>query len=62
MTPQLRTTAFAIATDLVLVDGVFTQEEKEFLIELSAALDISEEMGKKIIDVMSIKNCGDNSV
>ncbi|NJM63844.1 MAG: tellurite resistance TerB family protein [Oscillatoriales cyanobacterium RU_3_3] len=62
LTPQLRTTAFAIATDLVLVDGVFTQEEKEFLIELSAALDISEEMGKKIIDVMSIKNCGDNSV
>ncbi|WP_293132518.1 tellurite resistance TerB family protein [Microcoleus sp. bin38.metabat.b11b12b14.051] len=57
---QLRETAFAIATDLVLVDGLFTTEEKDFLVELSQALDISEEMGKKIIEVMTIKNCGDN--
>ncbi|WP_293142596.1 MULTISPECIES: tellurite resistance TerB family protein [unclassified Microcoleus] len=57
---QLRETAFAIATDLVLVDGVFTTEEKDFLVELSQALDISEAMGKKIIEVMTIKNCGDN--
>lgn len=60
LTPQLRETAFAIAVDLVLVDGVFTAEEKEFLVELSEALDISDEMGKKIIEVMTIKNCGDN--
>ncbi|MCU0545188.1 MAG: tellurite resistance TerB family protein [Oscillatoriaceae cyanobacterium Prado104] len=60
LTPQLRTTAFAIAADLVLVDGIFTQEEKEFLIELSAALDIAEDLGKKIIEVMTIKNCGEN--
>ena len=60
LNPQLRETAFAIATDLVLVDGVFTTEEKDFLVELSQALDISEEMGKKIIEVMTIKNCGDN--
>ncbi|MEG4318034.1 MULTISPECIES: tellurite resistance TerB family protein [unclassified Microcoleus] len=57
---QLRETAFAIATDLVLVDGVFTTEEKDFLVELSQALDISEEMGKKIIEVMTIKNCAQN--
>jgi uncharacterized membrane protein YebE (DUF533 family) len=60
LTPQLRATAFAIAADLVLVDGIFTQEEKEFLVELSEALDISHEMGKKIIEVMTIKNCGEN--
>ena len=60
LTAQLRETAFAIATDLVLVDGVFTTEEKEFLVELSEALDISDEMGNKIIEVMTIKNCGDN--
>ncbi|MCC3413163.1 MAG: tellurite resistance TerB family protein [Microcoleus sp. PH2017_29_MFU_D_A] len=59
---QLRETAFAIATDLVLVDGVFTTEEKDFLVELSQALDISETMGKKIIEVMTIKNCGDNLI
>ncbi len=60
LTPQLRETAFAIATDLVLVDGIFTQEEKEFLVELAEALEISDEMGKKIIEVMTIKNCGQN--
>jgi uncharacterized membrane protein YebE (DUF533 family) len=60
LNPQLRATAFAIATDLVLVDGIFTQEEKDFLVELSEALDISDELGKKIIEVMTIKNCGEN--
>lgn len=60
LTPKLRATAFAIAADLVLVDGIFTQEEQDFLVELSEALDISDELGKKIIDVMTIKNCGDN--
>lgn len=60
LTPQLRETAFAIATDLVLVDGIFTQEEEEFLVELAEALEISDEMGKKIIEVMTIKNCGQN--
>jgi uncharacterized membrane protein YebE (DUF533 family) len=60
LTPQLRETAFAIATDLVLVDGIFTQEEKEFLVELAEALEISDEMGQKIIEVMTIKNCGQN--
>lgn len=60
LTPGLRETAFAIAADLVLVDGVFTAEEKEFLVELSAALEISDETGKKILEVMTIKNCGQN--
>ncbi|MEK0178497.1 MAG: hypothetical protein EAZ98_18780 [Oscillatoriales cyanobacterium] len=57
LNPQLRATAFAIATDLVLVDGIFTQEEKEFLVELAEALDISDELGNKIMEVMTIKNC-----
>jgi uncharacterized membrane protein YebE (DUF533 family) len=60
LNPQLRATAFAIAADLVLVDGIFTQEEQDFLVELSEALDISDELGKKIIEVMTIKNCGEN--
>lgn len=60
LNPQLRETAFAIAADLVLVDGIFTQEEKEFLVELAEALEISDEIGKKIIKVMTIKNCGQN--
>ena len=60
LTPGLRETAFAIAADLVLVDGVFTPEEKEFLVELSEALEISGDTGKKIIEVMTIKNCSQN--
>jgi hypothetical protein len=29
-------------------------------VELAKALEISDEMGKKIIEVMTIKNCGQN--
>lgn len=60
LNPQLRATAFAIAADLVLVDGIFTQEEKDFLVELAEALEISDEIRQKIIEVMTIKNCGQN--
>lgn len=57
LTPLLRETAFAIAAELVLADGIFTQEERRFLVDLWNALDISDDMGQKIIDVMIIKNC-----
>lgn len=57
LTPLLKETAFAIATDLVLSDGVFTQEEKKFLLQLWNALEIPDENGQKIIDVMVTKNC-----
>lgn len=57
LTPQLRETAFAIATDLVLADGNLTNEEKSFLEKLWGALDIPANDGQKIIDVMVIKNC-----
>ena len=55
---SLRHTAFAVATDLVLADGVVTDEEKVFLDELYRALEVSEELANKIIDVMLIKNHG----
>ncbi|MBE9093184.1 tellurite resistance TerB family protein [Tychonema sp. LEGE 07203] len=60
LTPQLRETAFAIAADLVLVDGIFTAQEQDFLLELSEALDIPDELSKNIIEVMTLKNCGEN--
>ncbi|WP_341734673.1 hypothetical protein [Microcoleus sp. EPA2] len=40
-----------------MVDGIFTQEEQDFLVELAAALEISDELGNKIMEVMTIKNC-----
>jgi tellurite resistance protein len=55
---SLTQTAFAVATDLVLADGVVTDEEKEFLDELYKALEIPEEVASNVIDVMLIKNKG----
>lgn len=57
LSPRLRETAFAIAVDVVLADGVFTTDEKQFITELWNALAIPDEIGQKIIDVMVIKNC-----
>jgi tellurite resistance protein len=55
---KLRETAFAIATDLVLADGVVTPEEKAFLDELYQALLIPQDSANNIINVMLIKNQG----
>ena len=54
--PNLRDTAFLLATDMVLADGVVEQKEREFLTQLKKALAISDELATKIIDVMKIKN------
>ncbi|NJL79204.1 MAG: tellurite resistance TerB family protein [Richelia sp. SM2_1_7] len=57
MPEDLREAAFAIATDLVLADGILAEEE-DFLKELYQALRIQSEVGEKIIEVMFIKNRG----
>jgi uncharacterized tellurite resistance protein B-like protein len=55
---ELRETVFAVTTDIVLADGEVTEEEEAFLSDLYQALEISEEIAGKIIDVMLIKNRG----
>lgn len=55
---DLRETAFAIATDLVLADGVSPQEELEFLNDLSQDLGISGYIAIQIVQVMLVKNRG----
>lgn len=55
---DLKETAFAVATDIVLADGDVTEEEENLLNDLYRALDIPEETAVKIIDVMMIKNKG----
>lgn len=57
LSEDLRETAFAVATDLVLTDGILV-EEQDFLRELYQALHIQGEIGQKIIEVMLIKNRG----
>ena len=57
--PQdLRETAFAVATDLVLSDGTVTSQEQAFLDDLYRILEIPGDTALKIGKVMTIKNRG----
>jgi tellurite resistance protein len=53
---ELRETAFACAVDIVLADGVVEDSEKALLEELQQVLDVSDELGGKILEVMQIRN------
>lgn len=55
---ELQESAFAVATDLVLADGVVTDQERDFLNQLYSALNIPDETAMKIVEVMMIKNRG----
>ncbi len=56
--PELRETAFAVATDLALADGVVDKSEKDLLTKIQQTLGVPEETAIKIIEVMLIKNKG----
>lgn len=56
LSQDLRETAFAVATDFVLAEGIITEEEKNFLNDLYQALGISSEKAMQILQVMLIKN------
>ena len=51
-----RQTAFAIAVDLALADGVMNHEEKNILAKIQETLEIPEDIAIKIIEVILIKN------
>lgn len=55
---ELREAAFAVATDLVLADGVVTEQEQDFLNQLYRALEIEDNLAVKIVEVMMLKNRG----
>lgn len=55
---QLRETAFACAVDLALADGTIEESEKSLLEELQRVLEVSDELGKIILQVMLVKNRG----
>ena len=55
---DLKPTAFAIATDLVLADGTVTPQEQAFLDDLYRILDIPGDTALQIVQVMTIKNRG----
>ncbi len=55
---ELRETAFTCAVDIALADGVIEDSEKELLEELQQVLDVSDDLGAKILEIMMIKNRG----
>lgn len=58
ITPTLKPTAFAVATDLLFADGVVAPEEKRFLEKIQKSLDVNDDLAVKIVEVISIKNRG----
>lgn len=58
LSPELRETAFAFATDIALSDGYLDVTEKDHLTQLYQGLEIPEELAGKIIEVIQIKNRG----
>jgi hypothetical protein len=53
---DLRAPLFALAVELVFVDGRIAEREKRFIDELQAAFDIDEETAMRIIGVLLIKS------
>ncbi|MCC5627386.1 tellurite resistance TerB family protein [Nostoc sphaeroides] len=58
LSPDLREAAFAVASDLVLAEGIVVEEEKNFLNDLYQALGVSREIAIQIVQVILIKNRG----
>ncbi|MEH2250150.1 tellurite resistance TerB family protein [Nostoc sp.] len=58
LSQDLREAAFAVATDLVLAEGIVAEEEKNFLNDLYQALGVSNEIAIQIMQVILIKNRG----
>ncbi|MBE9103879.1 tellurite resistance TerB family protein [Nostoc cf. edaphicum LEGE 07299] len=56
LSQELREAAFAVATDLVLAEGIIPEEEKNFLNDLYQALGVSSEIAIQIVEVILIKN------
>ena len=56
--PDLRESAFAVTADLILVDGIVTEEDHSFLNDLYQALGISTDIAIQVVQVMMIKNRG----
>jgi uncharacterized tellurite resistance protein B-like protein len=54
--PDLKASVMALATDIVLADGVIRSGERQFLDGLQQELSLDDEITGKIFDVMVIKN------
>ena len=58
LSQDLRESAFAVAAELILAEGILAEEEKNFLNDLYQALGVSSEIAIQIMQVILIKNRG----
>lgn len=56
--PELRETVFANAVDVVLANGSVDNDEREFMNDLKAKLELDDDRAKLIVKVMVYKNRG----
>lgn len=57
--PELRETAFAFATEMVLADSMVGEKEEAFISQLAALLGVSEEVGRAVILTTMIRRRGE---
>ncbi|HWG89349.1 MAG TPA: tellurite resistance TerB family protein [Candidatus Thermoplasmatota archaeon] len=55
---ELKTTAFAVAADLLFADGSVDASERKFLETIQKSLGVDDAMALKIVEVVQIKNMG----
>lgn len=58
LTQELRETAFAFATEVVLADGIVGKDEEQFIGRLAETLKIPEDLGQAVIGVTIIRGRG----
>jgi uncharacterized tellurite resistance protein B-like protein len=56
--PDLRETVYALSGDIVFAEGTALPEETIFLREMQEALEVSDDLATKVLEVMRIKNRG----
>lgn len=56
--PELKETAFAFATEIILADGIVGDDEEQFLTQLAKTLDLSDALARAIIEVTLIRGRG----
>jgi len=56
LTKEELQTAFFVAADLVMADGIVEPEEKKFLEDLQATIQLDDTTALKIVEVVAIKN------
>ena len=55
---NLKESAFVNAMEIIMADGIVDSKEKKFLEKLQAALGVSDERVKQIVDILAVKNRG----